>query len=136
MIFNSLVAQDQLTPELLWKLNRVSGHEVSANGNMIVFGKSQLNMATNSSNRDLYSYHIPSKQIKQLTQHPYSEFNERWCPNGRRIGFLRVVGDGAQLFEINADGSDERQVTRIEGGIVGFEYAPTGNKILIVNGKQ
>ncbi|MEO1589432.1 MAG: peptidase S9, partial [Bacteroidota bacterium] len=33
---------------------------------------------------------------------------------------------------MNPDGSDKRQVSQIEGGINGFSYAPTADRILFI----
>lgn len=125
-------AQERLSPELLWDLDRVSGHSVSPNQDFIVFGKTSYDIKENSGNRDLYRYNVTTKAVTVFANNPKSEFNEEWRPDGLKVGFLRSTKSGPQLFEVNPDGSGERQLTNIEGGLIGFHYAPSGDRILMV----
>ncbi len=119
-----LRAQDRMTPELLWKIGRVSGHEISPDGRTVLFGVSYYKLEENKGNRDLYLLPAEGGEAVKLTNTPKSEFNECWRPDGKKIAFLSSTDDGAQLFEMNPDGSEVRQVSRIEGGISNFSYAP------------
>ncbi len=119
-----LHAQDHMTPELLWKLGRVSGHRVSPDGRQILFGISYYKLEDNKGNRDLYLLSSKGGKAFRLTASEHSEFNECWRPDGKKIAFLAASNDGAQLFEMNPDGSEITQLSRIEGGISNFAYAP------------
>jgi dipeptidyl aminopeptidase/acylaminoacyl peptidase len=70
-------------------------------------------------------------EIKRLTQTPVSEYSAVWRPDGKKIGYMAADSKGEmQLWEMNPDGSQPQQITRIEGGIEGFKYAPTTDRIL------
>lgn len=122
-------AQDRMTPELLWKINRVFEPLVSPDGKTVLFSVRSFDLSADRGNTDLFTISIAGGPVSQITNTPGSEFNPRWRPDGLKIGFLSAESGSAQLWEINPDGSEKRQVTNVDGGISNFNYAPTGNHI-------
>ena len=118
------------TPELLWKLGRVSEAVVSPDGKQIVFGITYYDVNENKGNRDLYIMPVAGGEYKRITTTDYSEYNAIWRPDGQKIGFLAPINGEMQIWEMNPDGSGKQQISRIEGGVDGFQYAPTQNRIL------
>ncbi|MCB2207585.1 MAG: S9 family peptidase [Bacteroidetes bacterium] len=121
---------DLMTPEALWAFGRVSGHEISPDGSTILYGVSYYSIEHNKGNRDLYTLDISGDKLNQITRSPKSEFNVVWRPDGKKIGFLTSESGSVQLWEMNPDGSARTQISKIEGGITGFKYAPDQSKIL------
>lgn len=121
---------DRMTPEALWAFGRVGGHEVSPDGNTVLYGVSYYSVEQNKGNRELYSVDVNGDNYKQLTHSVKSEFNEVWRPDGEKIGFLCSESGSVQLWEMNPDGSGRTQVSDIEGGVTGFKYASDQSKIL------
>lgn len=128
----SMSAQEMniYTPELLWKLGRVSEAVISPDGKQILFGITYYNVQENKGNRDLYSMSVNGGEYKRLTNTDYSEYNAIWRPDGMKIGFLAPINGEMQIWEMNPDGTGKQQISRIEGGVDGFQYAPTQNRIL------
>lgn len=124
------IAQDRLTPELLWKLGRVSGILVSPDGKNILFGITYYDMDANKGNRDLYVISLAGGEPKKITTGAKSEFNECWKPGTtNKIAYLSSETGEPQLFEINPDGTNPVQVTELVGGINSFTYNPQGTAI-------
>jgi len=121
---------DLMTPEALWSFGRVSGHEISPDGNSVLYGVTYYSIEQNKGNRELYSIDPNGEHYQRLTHSAKSEFNELWRPDGKKIGFLTSESGSVQLWEMNPDGSGRTQITNIEGGITGFKYAPDQTKIL------
>ncbi|MFI5071274.1 MAG: TolB family protein [Terriglobales bacterium] len=48
----------------------------------------------------------------QITSGQNEDDSPAWSPDGRQIAFVSVNGDISDIFVMNADGSDVRQVTR------------------------
>jgi len=120
------------TPELLWKMGRVSEATVSPDGKQILFGITYYNLEKNSGNRDLYVMSVSGGDYKRLTHTEFSEQNAIWRPDGKKIGYLAPVKGEMQIWEINPDGTDNKQITFIEGGIDGFKYSPKQDRILFI----
>ena len=122
-------AQQHLTPELLWSFARVSDPQLSPDGRLVVYGVQRIDIAANRGSTDLYIVPAAGGEPRRLTTMEGSEFNARWRPDGRVIGFIATQGGSAQLWEIAPDGTGLRQVSNIEGGIANFLYAPTGTHV-------
>lgn len=132
-------AQDRLTPELLWKIGRISDEQVSPDGQYVLFGMSKYELSENKGNRNLYIINLgagskgkaalKSGVTRQLTDMEGSEFSARWRPDGKAIGFLSASSGSVQLWEINPDGSNLHQVSDIDGGIANFAYSPKGDMV-------
>lgn len=122
----------RLTPEILWGMGKLTEFAVSPDGNEVIYAVSYYNIEENKGNGEIYKMNTDGSQLIQLTKTPKSEFNIQWNPNKKRIGFLRGTETGAQLFEMDTDGKNEKQITDIEGGLQGFKYSPDGSKILYV----
>jgi len=119
-----------MTPEALWAFGRVSDPQVSPDGSTVIYGVSYYSIEQNKGNRDLYSIGVNAESSKRLTTTPKSEFNAIWRPDGKKIGFLTSESGSVQLWEMNPDGTNRIQISKIDGGITGFKYSPNQSKIL------
>ncbi len=123
-------ADGVLTPETMWKLGRVSDVQVSPDGETVLYGITKYKLEANKGNRDLFTIPVKGGVPVQVTNFKGSEFNAIWRPDGNKIGFLSAESGSVQMWEMNPDGSNKKQVTDIEGGVNGFKYAPTMDRIL------
>ncbi|HKK09839.1 MAG TPA: alpha/beta fold hydrolase, partial [Bacteroidales bacterium] len=129
-IVPALAQKDVLTAEKLWQLGRVGGVEVSPDGQKIIYGVSEYELSENAGSRDLYLLGLDADSPKKITAFGGSEYNAIWRPDGKKIGFISTESGSSQLWEMNPDGTDKKQVSFIEGGISGFSYAPDLSKVL------
>lgn len=119
------VAQSRMTPERLWEFGRVSDAQVSPDGKVVLYGITYYDLEKDKGNRQLYTIGVEGGESKKITHSEASVFNARWRPDGKRIGFLSAESGTIQLWEINPDGTNKRQVTDFDEGINNFAYAPT-----------
>jgi dipeptidyl aminopeptidase/acylaminoacyl peptidase len=117
-------AQNKLTPELLWKFGRVSDVQVSPDKKQILYGITKYSLEANKGNRDLYVLTVATGAVNKITESEGSEWNGVWRPDGKKIGYLAVEGGAAQLWEMNADGTDKQRISFVPDGMNGFAYAP------------
>lgn len=129
-IFTS--AQEKFTPELMWKLGRISEMQLSPDGKTILYNVRFYDVSANKGNSDLYTLPVTGGQPKKLTETSSSEFNAIWRPDGLKIGYISTESGSAQVWEMNPDGSDKKQVTNIDGEINGFSYSPKMTHILFI----
>ncbi len=132
LLFSALliVSQDAysnkqaMVPETLWEFGRVGGIQVSPCGNDLLFTITYYDVEENISQRDIYTVPVAGGTPVNITNSEHNEFNAMWRPDGEKIGYLSSKSGTVQLWEMNIDGSDPKQVTDIEKGINGFEYSP------------
>lgn len=122
---SAFAQQQTLSPETLWKFGRVAEVTASPDGKTVLYTVKRFDVASDKGNADIYSVAISGGAEKQLTTTPGSEFNIRWRPDGKKIGFLSTESGSVQVWEMNTDGTDKKQVSAIDGDVSGFNYAPT-----------
>jgi dipeptidyl aminopeptidase/acylaminoacyl peptidase len=132
LITLSLNAQNVLTPELLWKLNRVSGGVVSPDGNYLLYSQRSFNMSENKGNTDLFVIDLKTTKTKQITQTPFSEMEAQWGKNNT-IWFMSTENEGLQIWTMSADGSAKKQVSRFaEIELEGFKISPDEKSLVTI----
>ncbi len=119
-----------LTPEILWKFNRISDPQVSPDGSKVLYGVTRYNAKTNERNTDILAVPVAGGESTTITALKGDEFNHRWYPDGKKIGFLHADNGEVQMWEVNPDGSNPRKISNVPGGMNSFEYAPNGSNIL------
>lgn len=120
--------------EALEALGRVSGPAVSHDGKTVLFGIAYENLAENNSNNDLYTLSLDSKAATpvRITDTPKSEGGAVWMADGR-IAFIYPDANGeAQMWTMNADGTNRVQASEHPGGISGFLLSPDEKRIVVI----
>ena len=125
---NITLNSDLMTPEALWAMGRIGGHQASPNGKRIVYQVSYYSVKENKSHTVIYVMDADGKNNKMLTTSAKSESDAVWTANGEKIAFLC---DG-QIWEMNADGSNRRQLTKDKTGIDGFMFSPDEKHVLLI----
>lgn len=120
--------------DALEALGRVSGAQVSPDGKKVLFGISYENVEQNKSNNDLYvTTADKAGSTIRLTKTPKSEGNAFWIEDGRRIAFTYPDENSkTQLWVMDADGTNRKQVSNIKEGIQGFLFSPNGKRVVMI----
>jgi Tol biopolymer transport system component len=71
------------------------------------------------------------------TEHPSNvdDFAPVWSPDGRTIAFTRGNNSGTEIYVINADGTDERQLTKVRNPRK-YEFVYTGSPVWSPDGRR
>lgn len=129
-ISTAIFGQNTLTPEKLWEIKRISGGNVSPDGQYVLFSQKTYDISTNKGNSDLYIFHVKSNEIKQLTNTPFSEFEAQWTANNM-IWFLSTEKDGLQIWKMDAQGQNKTQISHfIDIELEGFKVASDESALL------
>lgn len=123
---------NKLTPELLLKMGRLSGETVSPDGKNVLYGVTYFDIAENKSYRDLYVYNIKNKSTVRISDTAVNENNAVWSPDGKKIAFTCNESGSEQLWEMNTDGTQRKQISFFDKDLLGFKFSPCGKKIVFV----
>jgi dipeptidyl aminopeptidase/acylaminoacyl peptidase len=120
--------------DALMALGKVSEPKVSPDKKKLLYGVAYESVEQNRSNRDLYVSDLDGKNVVRLTRTPKSENQAVWIDGGARIAFIYPDADGnAQMWVLNADGSNRQCVTDVENGISGFLLSPDQSKVVVIS---
>ena len=122
---NVSFGQDRLTPELLWELGRISDPQVSPDGKMVLYGMKKYDWRKNTGNGNLFLVPSEGGAAIQITDWEGGEWNARWRPDGKKIGFLSAKEGSSQLYEYDMASKAINQVTKVEAVLVIFPIHPS-----------
>lgn len=119
---------DRMTAETLWAMGRIGGATASPDGKTIAYQVGYYSVKENKSHQMLYTVSADGKLQRTLTNTAASETDAAWINGGKHIAFLSK----GQLWTMNADGSDRRQLTKSDIDIEGFKFSPDEKKVLLI----
>ena len=81
--FLMLKAQDRMTPELLWKLGRVSATGITKDGKTVVYSVSTPDVEANKSNKQSYLLTLANGSVRKVADTEKLVGNSRISPDGK-----------------------------------------------------
>ena len=125
---NIRIDGDRMTPEALWAMGRIGSYAASPDGKQIVYTVAYYSVKQNKGHHMLFVMDAKGLNKSQLTTSAKNETDPAWIDGGKRIAFLT---DG-QLWSMNPDGTDRRQLTHDTTEIEGFKFSPDGSKVILI----
>ncbi len=123
-LFISKASAQNITPETLWKLGRVSDPQISPNGNSVLYNIRNYNLQANKGNSDIYKINIDGSNKTLLAGDSINETSARWSADGSKIFFLSNKGGSNQIWRMDADGKNKVQVSNYKSDISNFSISP------------
>ena len=125
-----------LTPEILWKMGRAGSASLSPDGSKLLYAVTRYNLAENCGRTQIYVRDMASGEVSELTDLCSENNSPAWSADGRTIRFLSDRSGSMQVWEMNPEGGDLRQLSRLDGDIEGFGISPRGDKAWYVRRVQ
>jgi dipeptidyl aminopeptidase/acylaminoacyl peptidase len=115
----------------------VSSPEISPDGRRVIYEQTRTNWENNSFDTELWIANADRNERHPLTVRAGSSSGAQWSPDGKSIAFLSdrpaALKDSPagkrQIYVMPADGGDAQQVTKMEEGVNGFEWAPDSKRV-------
>ncbi len=128
-----LLTSQIMTPEVLWSFGRLGDQVVSPDGRQAAYTVTWYDIPADKSYRDVYVVSLEEREPVRITNTSARESALQWRPDGKKIGYLSAASGSSQIWEMNPDGTDQRQISFTEGDIQGFLYSPASDKICFIN---
>ena len=116
-----------MTPEALWAMGRIGAAEASADGKQIVYQVGYYSVKANKSQQEIAVINADGTNNTTLTTGTKSETDPTWYQG--KIAFL----SGGQIWTMNADGTDRKQISKTSKDIEGFQFSPDGKKVILLH---
>lgn len=121
------------------EMHTVSSPQISPDGTRVIYEQSRTNWDADEFDTDLWIADIVTHESHLLTAQAKSSSDAAWSPDGRWIAFLSdrpgiLNGSPAgkqQLYVMPAGGGEAQQLTKMDDGVEGFDWAPDSARIAI-----
>lgn len=126
----------QLTPETVWKLDRLGAPSLSPDGQRLVCSVTRYDTEKNVGQAALWLLDAQGAAPRQLTYCGDRDGQPAWSPQGDRIAFLARREQGGQkdetpqIYTIAPDGGEAQRVSYFGPGIESFKWMPNGQGIV------
>ena len=105
-------AKSPVTFESLYSFESVGDVQLSPGGSRLTFVSRRSVVETNSSLSTVWLMDVSGKMMKKISPGGKSAWHPRWVDQGKRIAFLTVTDQGAQVFTCEIDtGKIEQNVS-------------------------
>ncbi|MDO4758370.1 MAG: S9 family peptidase [Rikenellaceae bacterium] len=122
------VAAARLTPEVMWKMSRAGQSSLSPDGTQLLYAKTDYSMQENRGVTTLWIEDLATKAVRQLTTTESNNTAPSWSADGKHIYFLSNRSGKMQLWQMDAEGNNVKQLSNLDCDIEGYGIAPTGDK--------
>ena len=123
---NITLKSDLMTPEALWAMGRISAYAPSQGGQKIAYQVGYYSVKENKSHHVLYMMNADGTGQQLLTTDAENETDPSWV--GDRLAYLR----GGEIWTMNADGTDRRQLSHPDGSVEGYKFSPDGSQVILL----
>jgi dipeptidyl aminopeptidase/acylaminoacyl peptidase len=129
-----LVAQKKpFDAEALWKLARLSDPQLSPDGKAVAFVVEIPDVAANTRPRHIYTIPLEGGEPRRLTTEGSLNERPRWSPDGKRLAWVSNRSGAQQVWLMDADGRNARQVTKLATEVSGVLFSPDGKNLVFVS---
>jgi dipeptidyl aminopeptidase/acylaminoacyl peptidase len=120
------------TAEAMMKLGRISEPSVAPDGQAVAFTLGQIDIEKNVQNRQVWSVPLSGGSPRALTTEGRNT-GAVFAPDSRHIAFLSTRGGTQQIWIMDPDGRNARQVTRLSTEADGVIWSPDGKALVFTS---
>src|SRR5579872_2102530 len=133
---NSVASARTITYDDIPTIIGVNSATIAPDGSSIAYIVSRADMKADRSRATLELYDLTTNASRALTYDRRGLASPAWSPNGTKLAFLALAGDGAtaaqQLFVMDMHGGDPVPITSSPTGVEQFAWRPDGGAIAYV----
>lgn len=118
-----------LTPEALWAFGRIGGTAVCPTNGKVVYSVTYYSLEQNKSNSELFIINQDGSDNIQLTKDAFRQSDPAWLSD-ELIAYLSNESGSSQVWVININTRERRQITNYKDDIEGFAFSPDNSKLL------
>lgn len=100
----------------------------SPDGKKILFHSDRISLRSRV--YDVFVMNADGSEVTRLTDHPASDMNAIFSPDGSKIAFVSERDGNPEVYVMNADGSQQKRLTHDPGEDIHPFWSPDGSRII------
>ena len=118
----------------LQQVARISDPQLSPDGLTVAFVVRRVFLSENRTEKHISV--VPtdgSRPSRRITFEGESNTRPRWSPDSQRIAYVSDRSGSSQIWMMDADGSGQRQLTKLSTEADGVLYSPVGDRLIFTS---
>jgi dipeptidyl aminopeptidase/acylaminoacyl peptidase len=116
----------------MMQLKRISEPSLAPDARGVAFTVGVVDVEKNTQARQIWLAPLPSGSPRALTTEGRNT-GAQYSPDSAKIAFLSTRTGASQIWLMNSDGSDQRQLTKLATGADGARWTPDGKSLLFTS---
>lgn len=115
------------------KIARISDPQLSPDGKLVAFTVQTVDLDQNTKPQQIWVVPSGGGPEIQITHDGTVNQRPRWSPDSKRIGFISNRSGTEQVWTMNADGTEPKQITTLATGAGGVLFSADGKKLVFTS---
>lgn len=116
----------------LMGIKRISEHHLAPDGSAVAFTVQTIDLDKNSKPRHIYTVPADGGTPRAITGDG-NNYRARWSPDSKRIAFISTRSGSAQVWTMDPDGSNAKQVTSLATEADGVIWSGDGKTLVFTS---
>src|SRR5258706_8220444 len=129
-----LFAQKQpFAVDTMLKISRISEPALSRDGKLVAFTVQTVDVEKNTKPKQIYTVPLDGGLPRPITRDGTQNERARWSPDSKQIYFVSTREGSSQIWKMDPDGSNARQISHLSTEARGILVSADGKKIVFLS---
>jgi dipeptidyl aminopeptidase/acylaminoacyl peptidase len=119
--------------DALLKIARIGDPQIAPDGRRVAFTVQTIDIPENRKPSQIFTVPLSGGLPVQITKDGVLNQRARWSPDSKQIAFISGRSGASQVWLMNADGSNARQVTNLSTEADGVLFSPDGKNLVFTS---
>jgi dipeptidyl aminopeptidase/acylaminoacyl peptidase len=137
LLVSSTIAFAQRKPfdvDAMLSLKRISDPQISPDGKLVAFTVQTVDVAANKKPTQIWVVPLEGGGApQQITHDGEANSRPRWAPDSKRISYISDRGGSSQIWLMDPDGGNPKQVTSLSTEADGHVFSPDGKNLVFTS---
>jgi len=119
--------------QAMLRMTRLSEPQISPDGKLIAFTAQTIDLDRNTKPRHIYVVPVEGGEPRQVTRDGTANDRPRWAPDSKSLFYVSNRGGSSQIWSMEPDGANAKQVTNLSTEASGVMVSPDGKFLLFTS---
>jgi dipeptidyl aminopeptidase/acylaminoacyl peptidase len=117
----------------LLALKRISDPQIAPDGKSVAFTVQTVDLAANKKPQQIWIVPVAGGAPTQITHDGENNSRPRWLPDSKRIAYISDRGGSSQVWMMDPDGQNAKQITSLATEADGVLVSPDGKNLVFTS---